>query len=168
MVVDKEKFAQILEGMGTIGSFVGQEVLKEQETLAYAEIPRGEGDETDQVYVITRDKLIWVYADAEDGFMLYRTYFLKNLLEYEYGKIPAPTPEKVAKRAVLKIKFSGSSEVSLATTAESPETASDRHKAIVRGIDEIERQLRRLTRHPWPVEENGNIYHEYRQQSWTQ
>lgn len=165
--MDKEKFSKTLQSMGAIGPFVEQEVLKGQETLAYAEIPQGEGDDADQVYAITRDKLIWVYAHAEDGFMLYKTYFLRNLLEYEYGKIPAPTPDKVAKRAVLKMKFSGHSEVGIEATADSPETASERHKIIVQGIDNLERQLRRMTRQSRSTAADENYYQEYSQENWT-
>lgn len=146
--MDKESFSRTLLSMGAIGPFVEHEVLKGQEALAFAEIPQGEGEDADQVYVITRDKLVWVYARAADGFMLYRTYFLHNLLEYEYGKIPAPTPDKVAGRAILKMKFAGQSEVGIETTADSPETASERHITIVQGIDKIERQLRKLAGQP--------------------
>lgn len=165
--MDKEKFNRTLRGMGAIGSFVEQEVLKGQEVLAYAELPRGDGDDADQVYVITQDKLIWVYARAEDGFMLYKTYFLRNLLEYDYGKIPAPTPDKVARRAILKLKFIGHSEIGIEVTADSPEKASERHKTIVRGIDDIERQLRKLTRQMRPDAAGDNIYQGYSQPSWA-
>jgi hypothetical protein len=133
--------------MGAIGPFVEQEVLKGQEVLDFAEIPPGDGEPAYQVYVITRDKLIWVYSNPEDGFMLYRTYLMRNLLEYEYGKIPAPTPDKIAKRAVLKLKFMGHSEVGIETTTDSPEEAGDRHKTIVYGIDKLERQLRKITKY---------------------
>lgn len=167
VVVDKEKFSQTLQAMGTIGPFVEIEVLKGQEPLAYAQIPRGEGEDAEQVYVLTKDKLIWVYAHAEEGMMLYRIYFLRNLLEYEYGKIPAPTPDEVAKRAVLKLKFAGESEVGIASTADNPHSVPERHKIIVEGIDELERQLRKLTRRAQTIASRDNIYQEYSEHSWA-
>lgn len=167
MVMDKEKFSQTLLAMGSIGPFVEMEVLKGQEPLAYAQIPRGEGEDAAQVYVLTKDKLIWVYAHAEEGMMLYRTYFLRNLLEYEYGKIPAPTPDKVAKRAVLRLKFAGGSEVGLASTADNPDAAPERHNIMVKGIDELERQLRKLARRPRTMAAHDNICHEYTAHNWA-
>ncbi|HBS57818.1 MAG TPA: hypothetical protein DEA44_00970 [Firmicutes bacterium] len=167
VVVDKEKFRQTLLAMGTIGPFVEMEVLKGQEPLAYAQIPRGEGEDAEQVYVLTKDKLIWVYTHIEEGMMLYRTYFLRNLLEYEYGKIPAPAPDEVAKRAVLKLKFAGESEVGIASTAENPAAAPARHKIMVRGIDELERQLRKLTRCAPTTVPCDNICQEYTERNWA-
>lgn len=165
--MDREKFSQTLRAMGTIGPFVEMEVLKGQEPLAYAQIPRGEGEDAEQVYVLTKDKLIWVYAHAEEGMMLYRIYFLRNLLEYEYGKIPAPTPDEVAKRAVLKLKFAGESKVGIASTADNPRSAPERHKIIVQGIDELERQLRQLTRRAQSREFHDNIYQGCAEHNWA-
>lgn len=165
--MDKEKFRQTLRAMGAIGPFVEIEVLKGQEPLAYAQIPRGEGEEAEQAYVLTRDKLIWVYAHPQDGMMSYKTYFLRQLQEYEYGKIPAPTPDMVAKRAVLKLRFVGQSEVGIASQADSPEAASDRHKIIVQGIDDLERQLRKLSRQPQPSGSRDKIYQEYAEHNWA-
>lgn len=165
--MDKDKFRQILLAMGSIGPFVEMEVLKGQEPLAYAQIPRGEGEDADQVYVLTRDKLIRVYAHPEDGMMLYKTYFLRHLQEYEYGKIPANDPDKVAKRAMIKLKFSGQSEVGIASQAESPEAASDRHKIIVQGVDNLERKLRKLARHTQTMAAYDKNSQEYAEQSWA-
>lgn len=163
--MDKEKFREKLLSMGAIGPFVEQEVLKGQEPLAYAEIPLGEGEDIDQVYVMTSDKLVWVSAQATEGFMAYKTYFLENLLEYEYGKIPAPRPDQTAKRALLKLKFAGNSEVGIGSTADSPETASARHKLIVQGIDKMERQLRKLTIPQRTTTSNDNYCQEYMEQN---
>lgn len=167
VVVDKEKFSQTLRALGAIGPFVEIEVLKGQEPLAYARIPRGEGEDAEQVYVLTKDKLIWVYAHAVEGMMLYRTYFLRHLLTYEYGKIPASSPAEVAKRAVLKLTFAGQSEVGLASTADNPASAPERHKIMVQGIDELERQLRKLARRPQTTALQGNIYQEYAEHNWA-
>ena len=142
--MDKTKFNEILEGMGAVGPFVQAEVLKGQELLAFAEIPPGDGDQAHQVYVLTKEKLIWLSENQEDGYMTYKCYFLSNMLEYEFGKIPVP--EKTAVRAVLKIKFIGNSEIGLETTENSPENISSRHEIIVQGIDNLERQLRKLSK----------------------
>jgi hypothetical protein len=157
MSVDKAKFSETLKSMGAIGPFVEQEVLKGREALDYVEIPPGDGEDAQQVYIITKHKIIWVYSNPQDGFMQYKTYLLRNLLEYEYGKIPAPTPDLVAKRALLRIRFMGNSEIGIEAVAESPESASERHKRIVSGIDAVERQLRKLTQ----PSQNANSSQEY-------
>lgn len=157
--MDKKSFSEKLKMMGAIGPFVEQEVLKGQDALAFAEIPPGDGEGAYQIYVITKDKLYWVFSDPSDGFMMYRTYLLRNMLEYEYGKIPAPTPDMVARRALLQIKFIGNSEVGIEATVGENEVLSERHKTIVYGIDELERQLRKIMRHA----KNTNSYQDYPQ-----
>jgi|GEM_PF-4001754 len=155
--MDKVKFNEILESMGSIGSFMRIEVLKGQEPLAFAEIPPGDGDPAHQVYVITKEKLIGASANQEDGFMMYKSLLLNNILEYEYGKIPVL--DQVATKALLKIKFLGPSEVAIESTENSSEKASERHKTIVQGIDNLESQLRKLTKNQRTSTAGGTLQH---------
>jgi hypothetical protein len=155
--MDKVKFNEILESMGSIGSFMQIEVLKGQEPLAFAEIPPGDGDPAHQVYVITKEKMIWATANQEDGFMMYRSCFLNNILEYEFGKIPVP--DKIATKAMLRIKFLGDSEVAIESSEDNPEKISERHEVIVQGIDDLERQLRKLTKYQRTSTAGGTLKH---------